>query len=154
MTVLEAVRALRQSIGDTQQQFAGRLSLAISTVVRYELTRPPKGAALISFHQLALKQGRNDLANIFWDAAAEELGQVGIQGVSDIYNVAMKNRKQLLVNQDPSLNPDETGAYHEETVDCVTVLEDIARRCVEINPALQYSAGQHLENAKPKKATK
>jgi len=88
------------------------------------------------------------------DQAEAELGNLGIRGVMDIYNVAMKNRKQLLVNQDASLNPDETGAYHEEPVDSVAVFEDIARRCVEINPALQYSAGQHLDNAKPNKATK
>jgi transcriptional regulator with XRE-family HTH domain len=72
--VSEAVKALRLALGDTQQQFAARLNLAISTVVRYELTRPPSGPTLAHFMQLADRNGRTDLASIFQEALSGELG--------------------------------------------------------------------------------
>lgn len=74
MTIHEAVRALRLALGDTQQQFAQRLNMAISTVVRYELTRPPKGKVLARFDALAREIERPELAYVFAKALAEELG--------------------------------------------------------------------------------
>lgn len=56
-----AVKDLRAALGDTQQAFAHRLGLAISTVVRYELTRSPRGAELGRFYNLALNV-RNSLS--------------------------------------------------------------------------------------------
>ncbi len=70
----QAVRSLRESFGDTQQHFAGRLNMAISTVVRYELTRPPKGEVLVRFMNLADANGRTDLAEIFRQTISRELG--------------------------------------------------------------------------------
>jgi transcriptional regulator with XRE-family HTH domain len=72
--VSEAVRALRIAIGDTQQQFASRLKMAISTVVRYELTRPPSGPVLVQFMELAETSNRPDLAEIFRKTLADSLG--------------------------------------------------------------------------------
>lgn len=135
MDIKAAVKELRKALGDTQQQFAARLKLAISTVVRYELSREPKGAMLIQFHNLAVEQGRQDLAQVFWDAAAAELGQVGIQGVSDIWSKALTVRNRFKHN-------------HATVEDLVQALTDIANMCVEINPALQWQAGDHLEAAK------
>jgi transcriptional regulator with XRE-family HTH domain len=63
--VTDAVRRLRQALGDTQQQFAARTGLAISTVVRYELSRPPKGAAVEQFKTLAEQHGFHDIARTF-----------------------------------------------------------------------------------------
>jgi len=68
-----AARELREVLGDTQQQFAQRLGLAISTVVRYELTRPPKGKALAQLKQVAMAYGQVELAHIFADALRLEL---------------------------------------------------------------------------------
>jgi hypothetical protein len=48
--------------------------MAISTVVRYELTRPPKGEVLVQFMNLAKANGRPDLAEQFWRALHHELG--------------------------------------------------------------------------------
>lgn len=70
---MAAVRELRKSLGDTQQQFANRLNLAISTVVRYELSRPPKGMMLGMFERLAAKNGRQDLAQVFQHALVAEV---------------------------------------------------------------------------------
>lgn len=69
-----AVRLLRRRLGDTQQAFAQRIVLAISTVVRYEHNRPPKGKALAMFEQLATRHGHGDLADVFRKVLQEELG--------------------------------------------------------------------------------
>lgn len=71
--ILKAVKTLRLALGETQQSFAGRLGLAISTVVRYESTRPPRGAEIARFLDLAIANGRQDLAEVFARAMADEL---------------------------------------------------------------------------------
>jgi transcriptional regulator with XRE-family HTH domain len=71
--VCDAVRKLRLALGDTQQSFASRLGLAISTVVRYELTRPPKGKALAQFAELAKGLRDAELADVFRRALVAEL---------------------------------------------------------------------------------
>jgi transcriptional regulator with XRE-family HTH domain len=72
--VCQAVRKLREKVGDTQQQFAARLNMAISTVVRYELTRAPQGEVLVKFMNLAAGHGENELAEVFRGALSEQLG--------------------------------------------------------------------------------
>jgi len=71
--VCEAVRRLRAALGDTQQQFSRRLGLAIATVVRYEHTRPPKGAALLHLERIARAQGLDKLAATFRRAFHEDM---------------------------------------------------------------------------------
>jgi transcriptional regulator with XRE-family HTH domain len=68
-TLTDATRRLRLALGDTQQQFAQRTGLAISTVVRYELSRPPHGKALAQFAVLAERNGLHDVARTFAYAA-------------------------------------------------------------------------------------
>lgn len=63
--ITSAVRELRIRLGDTQQEFASRTKMAISTVVRYELSRPPKGKALLELKNLAENHGFNDIARVF-----------------------------------------------------------------------------------------
>ncbi len=72
--VTAAVRELRLALGDTQQSFAQRLGLAISTVVRYELTRPPKGNALRMLARVAEENKLASVATCFRQALAAELG--------------------------------------------------------------------------------
>jgi transcriptional regulator with XRE-family HTH domain len=71
--VSQAVRRLRVALGDTQQEFANRLGLAISTVVRYELTRPPRGKALAQLERLARDFGLKECALVFSNALVDEL---------------------------------------------------------------------------------
>ncbi len=73
MEIKEAVRTLRQALGDTQQAFAHRLGLAISTVVRYELTRAPRGVELARFWKLAVEHDLRGHADTFALAMAAEL---------------------------------------------------------------------------------
>ena len=70
--ITNAVRSLRKRLGDTQQQFAHRLGMAISTVVRYELSRPPRGKVLADLQRLAENNGFYREAAIFQKAFNEE----------------------------------------------------------------------------------
>jgi transcriptional regulator with XRE-family HTH domain len=59
------VRNLRKRLGETQQQFAERMGMAISTVVRYELSRPPRGKVLLDLAKLAEESSCRREAKIF-----------------------------------------------------------------------------------------
>jgi transcriptional regulator with XRE-family HTH domain len=69
-----AVVELRKALGDSQQQFAGRLRIAMTTIARYETSRPPKGKALATMARVAEEIGRKDLADEFLLALNAELG--------------------------------------------------------------------------------
>lgn len=69
----QAVHRLRAALGDTQQEFAQRLGLAISTVVRYERSRPPRGKALAQLERVASEHALDDVALTFRNALREEL---------------------------------------------------------------------------------
>ena len=75
-----AVREFRRALGDTQQSFAARLGLAISTVVRYESTRAPGGAALAQLAKAAGENGLDNYGQEFMGALAKELGLAEIIG--------------------------------------------------------------------------
>ncbi len=64
----EAVRSLRASLNETQQQFSDRLGVVVRTVARYELEKPPSGDALLALSKIAEKAGRSDLADVFQKA--------------------------------------------------------------------------------------
>ncbi len=79
-----AVRSLREAMGETQQQFATRLHIAISTAVRYERSRPPRGEALATFLNLAVTIGESEIAEVFRGALSGQLGyQVNLPGSGD-----------------------------------------------------------------------
>jgi transcriptional regulator with XRE-family HTH domain len=131
----QAIVDLRTKMEASQQTFAVALGVALNTIARWEAGREPSGASLIQLHQLAIKNQQPELANIFWDAAAAELGQVGIQRVADIYS---KAGNALALH------------YHNEPVDFPSVLQEIKGICTEINPWLQWADGQHLQEETPK----
>ena len=72
-TVPQAVRQLRIKLGDTQQQFAQRLGLAISTVVRYESTRSPRAGVLSKLYKVAVENELHDVAGMFNQAIVGEV---------------------------------------------------------------------------------
>lgn len=69
----KAVKDFRQSLGDTQFEFAQRLGMFFSTVVRYESTRAPQGHALTLLAYIAKKNGLTSFEELFTEAACEEL---------------------------------------------------------------------------------
>src|SRR5689334_23273410 len=75
----QAVRRLREHLQLTQQQFANTLQVAITTVARWETTRPPRGKALADLELLATSQGQSELASIFIQALRHDLGLIEAQ---------------------------------------------------------------------------
>jgi transcriptional regulator with XRE-family HTH domain len=72
--VRKAVLDLRHRLGQTQQQFATSLGIAISTAVRYKLTRTPQGKMLAKLARLAIENGFDEEAYLFLDLLFKELG--------------------------------------------------------------------------------
>ena len=134
-----AVKDLRRSFkgpdGEpiSQTEFGQMIGKSLNTIQRYEGLVAPKGAVLIQLHQWAIKQDRQDLAKVFWDAAAKELGQVGIERVDDIWSKALNTRNMFVHSKEPKVE------------DLLQALTDIANICVEINPVLQWQAGGHRQ---------
>src|SRR5205809_7156719 len=73
----EAVRSLRLSLEESQQEFAHRLKVAIRTIARYEGGQPPRGKALGNLACLAFEFGFKDHAAIFRAALEREMGLDG-----------------------------------------------------------------------------
>jgi len=71
---------LRAALGDSQQQFANRLQTAVTTVARYETSRPPSGTALADLARLASDIGRGDLVFEFLSALGREMNFRQIKG--------------------------------------------------------------------------
>ena len=65
LELTEAVKSLRLSLGESQQQFSNRLGIALGTVARYETKNPPKGPVLLTLADTARKAQRWDLARVF-----------------------------------------------------------------------------------------
>lgn len=59
----ELTKALRAAAGQTQQQFANQLNIAISSLVRYEAGKPISESALIKMVHLAHELGNQQLAS-------------------------------------------------------------------------------------------
>lgn len=70
----EAVRELREALGQTQQEFANSLKVAITTVARWETTRPPRGPALAKLVNLANENGFFHITEMFRQAVSKALG--------------------------------------------------------------------------------
>ena len=51
---------LRQALGESQQQFAQRLNMAIRTIARYETVRPPRALALVQLQRIAEAHGLDE----------------------------------------------------------------------------------------------
>src|ERR1700722_12714497 len=83
MNVNQAVRALRRSRRESQQAFATRLGLSISTIGNYERKRHPDTRSLILLTVAAREAGREDLVAVF-SKAMDDLGEeLGIYSIRD-----------------------------------------------------------------------
>jgi transcriptional regulator with XRE-family HTH domain len=66
LTSQEAVRQLRQAFAESQQAFANRLGLSISSITHYEGgQRSPDYAVTLKLYRAAIDAGRKDLADFF-----------------------------------------------------------------------------------------
>jgi transcriptional regulator with XRE-family HTH domain len=69
-----ALITLREQLGETQQKFADRVGLTVTTIARYETQRPPRGQMLARLEQVARSEGHAECANTFLSALEKELG--------------------------------------------------------------------------------
>lgn len=67
-----AVRELRLAVGQTQQEFAATMGLAIATVTRWEAGHPPKGIWLGRMYSFAVDKGLPEIAELFKQELARE----------------------------------------------------------------------------------
>jgi transcriptional regulator with XRE-family HTH domain len=86
--VVKAVRELRERLGLSQQEFAGRLKISIRAVAYYEKDRRPTGRSLVQLIRLAKVAKQHGAAAIFAGALREELGEEGAGFLSDYLSTA------------------------------------------------------------------
>ena len=72
-TVADAVRELREALGDSQQAFATRMGLSIRAVANYEKDRVPIGPILMAMYHQAEKIDEK-LGKKFWHAINSKFG--------------------------------------------------------------------------------
>lgn len=84
--VAQAVRALREHLGQGQVEYAQALGIGYGTIQGYERKVPPKGWSLFPFLRLAIKVERLDLAKVFLDALVEDLGLPNLLLLMEMFN--------------------------------------------------------------------
>jgi len=85
VTVPAAVRALRASLGESQQAFATRIGISIRALANYEKNRLPSGKALFKMMDLVAESGREDWRALFRQAAYSQFQ-------SDTFSALSKTR--------------------------------------------------------------
>ncbi len=129
IAVTDAVRSLRLALGETQQSLATKLGIAISTMVRYETNRAPRGKALSMFAILAEEHGQAELAQLFRDASAAELGSWDIGGIR-ITDAPRTPTEKLFVSA--TLAVLRNAQYASEIPKLAKALQKAAKRAIEI----------------------
>lgn len=77
--IAEAIRSLRATAGESQQEFAQRAGLSVVSVARYETDARPKKAVLARLAEVARDLGRADLQTVFQEAQASEAAEPEIE---------------------------------------------------------------------------
>lgn len=127
--VNQAIVELRKTLGMSQQSFAVSLGVALNTVARWEAGMEPSGASLIELHRLAAHHEHKALSETFWDAAAAEVGKVGIWRIGDIYTLASE---ALAALDDGDRSPEA------RSLEVKNKLQQIQETCGQLNPALRW----------------
>jgi transcriptional regulator with XRE-family HTH domain len=100
MTVPAAIRALRDAYKESQQYFATRLKMSISSVAYYELgMRHPDVTAALKLFRAADWIGRHDLAEIFADIVRVNVEYLPIQ-VAAKAEYRQLRKAQMILNDE------------------------------------------------------
>ena len=91
-----AVKALRESLGMTQQRFAQETGAAINSIARYETGRRPKALMLRKFEELAVNNQEFVLAAVFGQALQQEIG-IRVFDSTSPYLPQTQNEAQAIV---------------------------------------------------------
>lgn len=73
MTINQAVKALREGLGQSQQAFATNLGISISGLANYERDRIPPIELLVKFASLARESSQGDVENRLLAGVREQL---------------------------------------------------------------------------------
>ena len=79
---------------ESQQAFSNRLGVAVRTVFRWEIQKPPKGDVLLRLFELSQDAGREDLMQVFAKALNTMPPRVLLESIrSTIWPVVLQNIK-------------------------------------------------------------
>jgi transcriptional regulator with XRE-family HTH domain len=108
------VIGLREALSLNQQDFANRLSTAITTVARWETSRPPSGIALSALAKLADESGQGDFALAFISELIRETNLREIKGSHLQVDASGENPKgTLLIHIEGQKSKAYARAIHE-----------------------------------------
>jgi transcriptional regulator with XRE-family HTH domain len=92
--VAEAIKSLREELGESQQAFSNRIGVVVRTVARWELEKPPIGDVLLRLFEISQDAGREDLVQVFAKALNTLPPKVLLESIrSTIWPVMMHNIK-------------------------------------------------------------
>jgi transcriptional regulator with XRE-family HTH domain len=128
-----ALTALRESLGDTQQQFAVRLNTSVVTVARWETSHEPTAKTLERLLKLAKKHRHAESTKIFETALSRETDWRSIERrigqIRDRFNLkAATHHLELLVMATAPRVPVETP---EEAQMDIQALADVRQLRLE-----------------------
>ncbi len=131
--VSERVVALRAALGYNQQQFAVMLGASITTVARWETSRPPSGKALVQLSRLAHDEGLFEFSWDFVNDLASELSLQDLRAAS-MGTVTVKSQKYgyLLLNFEGDESAAHVQAFCTAFIAATEGKEEEARRAKRI----------------------
>ena len=110
---IQAVRALREHLGESQQAFATRLGLSMRAVCNYEKDRGPTGKSLAALAKAASDAGRLDLAQTFIRALGKDLELERLKGVVGSWERSGGNPQgYMVVHSDGVKEQEYTQAFY------------------------------------------
>ena len=95
----EAIRRLRESLGESQMAFATRMGWHLVTLARYETNYQPNDRALAQLFRLALERDEQYLVRVFLGAVRAEIGETafvapkGFESAVDAFILVLGNPK-------------------------------------------------------------
>jgi transcriptional regulator with XRE-family HTH domain len=98
--LVEAIRSLRDRLGDTQESFAARLGLSKRAVANYEKDRRPTAGALVRLARLASDADMGRETTTFMLELGEDLGLKEIKGGVMSHSHSTNPKGYMLIHLD------------------------------------------------------
>jgi transcriptional regulator with XRE-family HTH domain len=113
-----AIRKLRDAYGETQQIFATRLRISISSLAYYEIgVRHPDLTAALKFSRAAEDIGREDLEKVFAEQVQADLGRFVIQADDELQYQRLRRVQWILSNE-------RFERLHEKLLELIAMVDE------------------------------
>src|SRR5262245_4068820 len=122
--ISQLVIELRTALGETQQQFAVRLGVALTSVARWETTYPPRAERIEQLAVLAEENGHPDIAKRFRKA----FRHISPLGIVQLAEEAMKILEDVIDERLAALKTNEIGLSCGFLAMRISEIRDIAIR--------------------------